>query len=215
MKFQEHRTVGAAAAGALVEVGGACAEERVVLSYGDVVALSGDFFASHHCVAHGVEGTQAGPGHRDPSRCPDPMAQGSRRCDHQYRRAPNPSREIRDQGLESNSGTVHEQPRLAIMTDEPPSSDTARQRRTHATAPLRATSHRSTRGRSQRLPRPSHGFGETLEEVETLSLDSGSPVIAIERIIRDRTYAAWPLRVPSWRVTECNLTTGKLLCYFQ
>jgi hypothetical protein len=58
MKSQEHRIVGqAAAAGALVEVGGACAEERFVLSYGDVVALSGDFFASHHCAAHGVAGT--------------------------------------------------------------------------------------------------------------------------------------------------------------
>ena len=59
MKSQEHRTVGQAAAGdALVQVGGDSAEERFVLSYGDVVALSGDFFASHHCRAHGVEGTQ-------------------------------------------------------------------------------------------------------------------------------------------------------------
>jgi hypothetical protein len=57
MKSQEHRTVGqAAAAGALVQVGGDSAEERFVLSYGDVVALSGDFFASHHCAAHGVAG---------------------------------------------------------------------------------------------------------------------------------------------------------------
>ncbi len=57
MKSHEHRSVGeAATAGALVQVGGACAEERFVLSYGDLVALSGDFFASHHCGAHGVEG---------------------------------------------------------------------------------------------------------------------------------------------------------------
>lgn len=57
MKSQEHRTVGqAATAGALVEIGGACAEQRFVLSYGDVVALSGDFFASHHCGAHSVAG---------------------------------------------------------------------------------------------------------------------------------------------------------------
>jgi hypothetical protein len=62
MKSQEHRAVGeAATAGALVEVGGDSAEQRLVLSYGDVVALSGDFFASHHCGAHGVEGTHAGP----------------------------------------------------------------------------------------------------------------------------------------------------------
>ncbi len=57
MKSHEHRTVGeTATAGSLVQVGGDSAEERFVLSYGDVVALSGDFFASHHCGAHGVEG---------------------------------------------------------------------------------------------------------------------------------------------------------------
>jgi hypothetical protein len=62
MKSQEHRAVGqAATAGALVQVGGDSAEERLVLSYGDVVALSGDFFTSHHCAAHGVEGPQDGP----------------------------------------------------------------------------------------------------------------------------------------------------------
>ncbi|MGH3998342.1 MAG: hypothetical protein ACRDTJ_12860, partial [Pseudonocardiaceae bacterium] len=62
MKSDEHRAVGqAATAGALVQVGGACAEERFVLSYGDVVALSGDFFASHHCGTHGGEGPQARP----------------------------------------------------------------------------------------------------------------------------------------------------------
>ncbi|MDQ4011557.1 MAG: hypothetical protein M3228_12890 [Actinomycetota bacterium] len=62
MKSQEHRAVGdAATAGALVDVGGDSAEERFVLSYGDVVALSGDFFASHHCGAHGVAGTQIEP----------------------------------------------------------------------------------------------------------------------------------------------------------
>ena len=45
MKSSEHCAVGdAATAGALVDVGGDCAEERCVLSYGDVVALSGDFF---------------------------------------------------------------------------------------------------------------------------------------------------------------------------
>jgi hypothetical protein len=47
MKSLEHRTVGeAAAGGALVELGDGGAE-RFVLSYGDVVALSGDYFASH------------------------------------------------------------------------------------------------------------------------------------------------------------------------
>lgn len=49
MKSHEHRAVGqAATAGALVHVSGDCAEGRFVLSYGDVIALSGDFFASHH-----------------------------------------------------------------------------------------------------------------------------------------------------------------------
>ena len=42
----------AAAGGALVQVGGDSAEESLVLGYGDVVALSGDFFASHHCGTH-------------------------------------------------------------------------------------------------------------------------------------------------------------------
>ena len=46
MKSSEHRAVGhAATAGALIDVGGDCAEQHCVLSYGDVVALSGDFFA--------------------------------------------------------------------------------------------------------------------------------------------------------------------------
>lgn len=47
MNSQEHRAVGdASTGGALVEVGGDSAEERFTLSYGDVVALSGDFFRS-------------------------------------------------------------------------------------------------------------------------------------------------------------------------
>lgn len=62
MKSHEHRAVGeAATGGALVQVGGDSAEERFVLSYGDVVALSGDFFVSHHSGAHAVEDTQVGP----------------------------------------------------------------------------------------------------------------------------------------------------------
>lgn len=48
MKSAEHRAVGdAAAAGALVQVGGNGARDSLILGYGDVVALSGDFFASH------------------------------------------------------------------------------------------------------------------------------------------------------------------------
>jgi hypothetical protein len=55
MKSHEHRAVGeVATGGALVQVGGARAEARFILSYGDVVALSGDFFTSHHAGAHGV-----------------------------------------------------------------------------------------------------------------------------------------------------------------
>jgi hypothetical protein len=61
-KSDEHRAVGeAATAGALVPLGGDCAEERCVLSYGDVIALSGDFFTSHHPGTHGVERTQVEP----------------------------------------------------------------------------------------------------------------------------------------------------------
>jgi hypothetical protein len=47
MRSQEHRAVGeAATGGASVEVGGAAGvEQRFILGYGDVVALSGDFFA--------------------------------------------------------------------------------------------------------------------------------------------------------------------------
>jgi hypothetical protein len=52
MKAHEHRAVGeAATGGACVNVGGAGGEQRLVLGYGDVVALSGDFFA----------GAEAGP----------------------------------------------------------------------------------------------------------------------------------------------------------
>ncbi|MFN2534449.1 MAG: hypothetical protein ABR528_04285, partial [Pseudonocardiaceae bacterium] len=52
MKSLEHRAVGeAASGGACVNVGGAEGEQHLILGYGDVVALSGDFFA----------GAQAGP----------------------------------------------------------------------------------------------------------------------------------------------------------
>jgi hypothetical protein len=51
----------AASADALVQVGGDCAEKRCVLSYGDVVALSGDFFAGQRDGIHGVGGTQVEP----------------------------------------------------------------------------------------------------------------------------------------------------------
>ncbi len=45
MRAYEHRAIGdAATGGALVNVGGESAEERFLLSFGDVVALSGDFF---------------------------------------------------------------------------------------------------------------------------------------------------------------------------
>jgi hypothetical protein len=52
LKSLEHRTIGeAATGGATVHVGGTSGEDSLVLGYGDVVALSGDFFA----------GAQAGP----------------------------------------------------------------------------------------------------------------------------------------------------------
>ena len=47
MKAQEHRALGdAATAGARVDLGGDAAGERLVLGFGDVVALSGDFFVA-------------------------------------------------------------------------------------------------------------------------------------------------------------------------
>jgi hypothetical protein len=52
MKSQEHREVGeAAAGGSHVDLGGADGPQRFLLGYGDVIALSGDFFA----------GARAGP----------------------------------------------------------------------------------------------------------------------------------------------------------
>ena len=45
MRAYEHRAIGdAATGGALVNIGGESADERFMLSFGDVVALSGDFF---------------------------------------------------------------------------------------------------------------------------------------------------------------------------
>ena len=62
MKSSEHRAVGeAASGGALVALGGNTAEERLVLSYGDVVALSGDFFPSRPPTTHDIDHTPAGP----------------------------------------------------------------------------------------------------------------------------------------------------------
>jgi hypothetical protein len=53
MKSVEHRAVGdTAAAGALLHVAGTSADDSLVLSVGDVVALSGDFFASHPGTDH-------------------------------------------------------------------------------------------------------------------------------------------------------------------
>jgi hypothetical protein len=72
MKSREHRAVGQAAAGdALVNAGGECAEQRCVLSYGDVVALSGDYFTPEDlfrlAAIPGKRGTQ--PGTRDEIIC--------------------------------------------------------------------------------------------------------------------------------------------------
>ncbi|HEV2775537.1 MAG TPA: hypothetical protein VGV90_08100, partial [Solirubrobacteraceae bacterium] len=45
MNGNEHRAVGdAASGGAVVNVGGTCAQEQFWLSFGDVMALSGDYF---------------------------------------------------------------------------------------------------------------------------------------------------------------------------
>lgn len=65
MRSCEHRRVGqAAAGGALVDLGGECAEQRCVLSYGDVVALSGDYFTPEDlfrlAAIPGRQGTECG-----------------------------------------------------------------------------------------------------------------------------------------------------------
>ena len=63
MKSHEHRAVGeAATAGARVGIGGDAADQRLVLGYGDVVALSGDFFPSHHSAADDLFRLAAIPG---------------------------------------------------------------------------------------------------------------------------------------------------------
>lgn len=60
MRAYEHRAIGDAATGAaLVNVGGESAEERFLLSFGDVVALSGDFFRPHGSPTSGLEYWQA------------------------------------------------------------------------------------------------------------------------------------------------------------
>jgi hypothetical protein len=58
MKSQEHRTVGdIAAGGAMVQVGGDDTDERLRLGFGDVVALSGDFFVgAPRCRKHTEDG---------------------------------------------------------------------------------------------------------------------------------------------------------------
>ncbi|MGH3670152.1 MAG: hypothetical protein ACRDSH_05890, partial [Pseudonocardiaceae bacterium] len=58
----EHRAVGeAATADALVQIGGDSAEDPFILGYGDVMALSGDFFAGHCSGSQGVEGSPIEP----------------------------------------------------------------------------------------------------------------------------------------------------------
>ncbi|MGH3549231.1 MAG: hypothetical protein ACRDQU_14195 [Pseudonocardiaceae bacterium] len=60
MRAYEHRAIGAAATGAAqVNVGGESAEERFLLSFGDVVALSGDYFRPHGTPISGLEYRQA------------------------------------------------------------------------------------------------------------------------------------------------------------
>jgi hypothetical protein len=60
VRAYEHRAIGDAATGAaLVNVGGESAEERFLLSFGDVVALSGDYFRPHGSPTSGLECWQA------------------------------------------------------------------------------------------------------------------------------------------------------------
>jgi hypothetical protein len=60
MRAYEHREIGDAATGAaVVNLGGESAEERFLLSFGDVVALSGDFFRPGGLPVSGIEHWQA------------------------------------------------------------------------------------------------------------------------------------------------------------
>lgn len=62
MRAYEHRAIGDAATGAaLVNIGGESADERFMLSFGDVVALSGDFFRPGGS-------PMSAPGHRQATR---------------------------------------------------------------------------------------------------------------------------------------------------
>lgn len=68
VRAYEHRAIGDAATGAaLVNVGGESAEERFLLSFGDVVALSGDYFRPHGSPTPGLEHRQADPPRADGS----------------------------------------------------------------------------------------------------------------------------------------------------
>jgi hypothetical protein len=68
VRAYEHRAIGDAATGAaLVNVGGESAEERFLLSFGDVVALSGDYFRPHGSPTSGLEYRQADPPRADGS----------------------------------------------------------------------------------------------------------------------------------------------------
>ena len=63
MRSYEHRAVGdAATGGALVDLGGAAAGEALPLTYGDVVALSGDYFSPLDGVEDGLFALAAVPG---------------------------------------------------------------------------------------------------------------------------------------------------------
>lgn len=62
MNGNEHRAVGdAASRGALVNLGGASAQEQFWLSFGDVMALSGDYFRPGPSVS-GRDGSHADAG---------------------------------------------------------------------------------------------------------------------------------------------------------
>jgi len=62
VKAREHRAIGdTATGGAQVNLGGRSADERFVLRYGDVVALSGDFFLPDDCPVLDQDNTASSP----------------------------------------------------------------------------------------------------------------------------------------------------------
>ena len=77
MKAEEHRALGdAASAGATVNVGGDAADSRLLLRFGDVVALSGDYFVPDDSPVLEAAGAPGDAGRGAPEWPPEVLASG-------------------------------------------------------------------------------------------------------------------------------------------